>query len=257
MRAASPATKPVPANSTAGTASHQRAAGERPDDESDAAHDRCRAEPLLRVQATTVGLVDQRPDRGDEHSDPEREAAEDRRRPRRPLRDAAPAPSHRDRPPVPWRARASTSVALGCHSATASPASRASTARRSVEEGEPVGQEDRQAEHEQRPAGDASPPLARRLADDEGEPHRRVDEQTDAADERQQDEGDADPQGVDAEAGGEQRGDTAEDGLRGAQLVRRRVEHRSLSAGGGARSTSPTVRMRAGAAPSGITLIDP
>ena len=56
---------------------------QRADEQPEPAHDRRRAEPLLGMQPPTVGLVDERPDRGDDDRHAERRSSEDAGRPAR------------------------------------------------------------------------------------------------------------------------------------------------------------------------------
>ena len=130
---------------------------------------------------------------------------------------------------------------------------------RPVEEVEPAGEDQRQSGNEEHATRDARP-LPRRAVDEQ-QPQRAVHQHAEAADQRQEDEGDADPERIHTEASGEQGGDATDDGLRGAQLVRRlcgRIFEQRSTVGrrwGEVHDIDGT-SVRA-IAPSGMSLVDP
>ena len=130
---------------------------------------------------------------------------------------------------------------------------------RPVEEVESVGQDQRQTGDQQHAARDARP-LLRRAADEQ-QPQRPVHQDADATDQCQQDEGDADPEGVHTEASGEQGGDATDDGLRRAQLVTRCfgriVEQRSAVGRRWGEVHDIDGTSVPAIAPSGMSLLDP
>ena len=226
-----------------------RPPGERADEQAATAHHGGGAEPLLGMQPPAVRLIDQGADGGDDEGDAERQPPEDGHRTRRPVRQPRraggappwsrrrraprclrrrPSRRRRRRPTAPWPPRPAGRPGplwrpgAGCQRATARPTRRASTATGAGEEVEALGQHERHAGHEHRAAGEAGPAPVVLGAVDQRQPERAVHDHADAADERQQHERDAHPQGVDTEPIGEQRGHTQQQARRLGVLRARR-----------------------------------